>query len=36
MGKRLFQAAWVLDKLKAEIELGTTIDRNLTVKIQDQ
>lgn len=36
MGKRLFQAAWVLDKLKAEIELGITIDRNITVKIQDQ
>lgn len=25
-----------MDKLKAEIELGITIDRNLTVKIQDQ
>ena len=36
MGKRLFKVAWVLDKLKAEIELGITIDRNLSVKIQDQ
>ena len=36
MGQRLVQAAWVLDKLKAEIALGITIDRNLPVKIQDQ
>ena len=36
MGKRLFKVSWVLDKLKAEIELGITIDRNLSVKIQDQ
>lgn len=36
MGKRLFQVAWVLDKLKAETELGITTDRNLPVKIQDQ
>ena len=36
MGKSSFKYAWVLDKLKAETELGITIDRYLPVEIQDQ